>query len=309
MKSGDCVRWTTAFKNQYENTTMAPHIKEFGDCIGVIQGPMFLQSWPEAPELDVRWHPSNLRYGYDPSELEIALPVTYFSDFVQEPGAAFIELRDGLDWERRADAPRSEYYCNDYPESYIYGRGKGRRLYEPRPYHPRIIAIRTALEKLTGATFEVCFLNRYLNQSDQLGWHADDSPEMDIIKKTYDEIQAVLLNSEQDPRLEITTALFAVVEFAQKEGQGMSKRQIRWLFEEALDGVEDDPVVADRPSCFGVNRSTKDVLCVGGSDPTYADSKTGSHKRPRCDFYKGCGSAMGSKVGGQLVTIAKPLQP
>lgn len=28
-------------------------------------------------------------------------------------------------------------------------------------------------------SFEVCFLNRYLDQSDHLGWHADDSPEMD----------------------------------------------------------------------------------------------------------------------------------
>jgi alkylated DNA repair dioxygenase AlkB len=26
---------------------------------------------------------------------------------------------------------------------------------------------------------DVCFLNRYLNQSNALGWHADDSPEMD----------------------------------------------------------------------------------------------------------------------------------
>ncbi len=25
----------------------------------------------------------------------------------------------------------------------------------------------------------MCFLNRYLNQSDQLGFHSDDSPEMD----------------------------------------------------------------------------------------------------------------------------------
>jgi alkylated DNA repair dioxygenase AlkB len=39
--------------------------------------------------------------------------------------------------------------------------------------------IRKALEALTASTFEVCFLNRYLNQSDHLGWHADDSPEMD----------------------------------------------------------------------------------------------------------------------------------
>ena len=35
------------------------------------------------------------------------------------------------------------------------------------------------IEFLKGVRLEVCFANRYLNQRDQLGWHADDSPEMD----------------------------------------------------------------------------------------------------------------------------------
>jgi hypothetical protein len=106
-------------------------------------------------------------------------PVKYIRSFVPNPDAAFLALRDELSWERREDAPRSEYYCNDFPNAYVYGRGKGRRLYEPRPYHPIILALRKDLETLLGFKFEVCFLNRYLNQSDQLGWHADDSPEMD----------------------------------------------------------------------------------------------------------------------------------
>lgn len=106
-------------------------------------------------------------------------PVSYYADFVVDPDVALARLRDDLDWERRGDAPRCEYYCNDVPQPYVYGVGRGRRLYEPRPYHPTILAIRQKLEHLTGATFEVCFLNRYLNQSDHLGWHADDSPEMD----------------------------------------------------------------------------------------------------------------------------------
>ena len=36
-----------------------------------------------------------------------------------------------------------------------------------------------AIEAYTELKFEVCFLNRYHDQSDHLGWHADDSPEMD----------------------------------------------------------------------------------------------------------------------------------
>lgn len=105
-------------------------------------------------------------------------PITYHSKFIAEPDKAFIALRDELDWEKR-DAPRHEYYCNDFPNPYVYGKNKGQRLYNPRPWHPVILEIRKALEDFTNTKFEVCFLNRYLNQSDHLGWHADDSPEMD----------------------------------------------------------------------------------------------------------------------------------
>jgi alkylated DNA repair dioxygenase AlkB len=91
----------------------------------------------------------------------------------------FDTLRKDLAWERRGDTPRCEYYCNDFPYSYKYGKGKGQREYEPRPYHPAILDIRKQLEAHAETIFEVCFLNLYLNQKDQLGWHADDSPEMD----------------------------------------------------------------------------------------------------------------------------------
>ena len=121
----------------------------------------------------------------------MSAPVIYAPKFVVDPDRAFAALHDELTWERRGDAPRCEYYCNDVPRPYVYGRGRGERLYEPRPYHPVILEIRRALEEFCAATsttdprfkpgakFEVCFLNRYLNQSDHLGWHADDSPEMD----------------------------------------------------------------------------------------------------------------------------------
>ncbi len=58
----------------------------------------------------------------------------------------------------------------------------------------------------------------------------------DLIKATYDEVQAALLNSEQDPPREILTALCAVTSFA--EGEGMTKAQMRTLFEKALSHLE-----------------------------------------------------------------------
>ena len=32
---------------------------------------------------------------------------------------------------------------------------------------------------MPGVAYNVCFLNRYDDQRNHLGWHADDSPEMD----------------------------------------------------------------------------------------------------------------------------------
>lgn len=227
MKIGTCVRMSEDLKSRLLSEAPSKeagvgggheHAKEFGDCVGVVEGPMFPGS-VAARELDVRWHPSNLRYGYFPEQLEVALPVTYHPNFIQHPKDAFIQLRDELDWERRGDAPRSEYYCNDYPENYAYGRGKGRRLYEPRPYHPQIIAIRSALEKLTGTAFEVCFLNRYLDQSDQLGWHADDSPEMDDARP----IAVVSLGVER--QIWFRTKPQALVEAG---GDRRSDEELRW---------------------------------------------------------------------------------
>jgi alkylated DNA repair dioxygenase AlkB len=77
------------------------------------------------------------------------------------------------------DAPRFEYYSNDVPRDYVYGTGKGRRAYSPRPFHEEVLKVRAKLEAHCGCKFEVCFLNMYKNQSDSLGWHADDSPDMD----------------------------------------------------------------------------------------------------------------------------------
>ena len=59
------------------------HVEEFGDCEGKVEGPMFPDS--EAPEVDVRWHSSNLRYGYHPDELE-PLRVVVESEEHLDPG-------------------------------------------------------------------------------------------------------------------------------------------------------------------------------------------------------------------------------
>lgn len=103
--------------------------------------------------------------------------ITYIKEFVPDPEQAFERLKNELSWVRREQTPRSEYYYNKANVPYTYGRGRGIREYLPQPSHDVINELIMKLE--TYAHFEVCFLNRYHNQSDQLGWHSDNSPEMD----------------------------------------------------------------------------------------------------------------------------------
>lgn len=105
-------------------------------------------------------------------------PVDYLPAFIPDPDAVFEALK-GLTYERRDTTPRSEFFCSDHPYPYAYGRGRGVRTYLPNPWPPVLLPVRAALEKLAGAVLDVCFANRYHDQSDHLGWHADDSPEMD----------------------------------------------------------------------------------------------------------------------------------
>ncbi len=121
-------------------------------------------------------------------------PVIYKPSFVENPDEAFLTLKNELQWERRDDAPRSEYYANDTPVDYTYGRGMGIRTYSPQPWHSIMLDIRAKLEDELETILDVCFLNMYFNASDWLGWHADDSPTMDDTRP----IVTVSLGAERD---------------------------------------------------------------------------------------------------------------
>lgn len=105
-------------------------------------------------------------------------PITYIPDFLENHEDLFKTLWNELSWLNVA-GPRIEYYVNDFNVPYTYGSGAYARTYETQPYHSAITEIRTKLEALANAKFEVCFLNGYRNGKDQLGWHSDNSPEMD----------------------------------------------------------------------------------------------------------------------------------
>jgi hypothetical protein len=88
LKKGDRVRMTAALKAGMQGQCLpgkhveptevgttddgcmkcsTDHIEEFGECEGIVEGPMY----PGWPEVDVRWQPSNSRFGYKPEHLEL----------------------------------------------------------------------------------------------------------------------------------------------------------------------------------------------------------------------------------------------
>jgi alkylated DNA repair dioxygenase AlkB len=110
-------------------------------------------------------------------------PITYMKDCFK--GAMFEDAFESLmrlDWIQHEKVPRKEYYVNKYNVPYTYGRGAGVRTYQPQKWTVMLIAIQAYVEFYTQTEYDVCFLNRYDDNRDQLGWHSDDSPEMDDTK-------------------------------------------------------------------------------------------------------------------------------
>lgn len=114
-------------------------------------------------------------------------PITYVPQFISKEKAdeLFKALWNELAWVRHDKVPRREYYANEINVPYTYGTPPHDRTYEPQPWNANLLYIKSWLEtymfveRAELTRFEVCFLNGYEDQSDQLGWHSDDSPEMD----------------------------------------------------------------------------------------------------------------------------------
>jgi len=106
-------------------------------------------------------------------------PVTYIKNWIKEPSKAFDTLRNELAWIHHDKVPRSEYYCSMAGAPYAYGSGGFSRMYESQPWHPLIREMTDELALIAQEQYEVVFLNMYEHGLDHLGWHADDSPEMD----------------------------------------------------------------------------------------------------------------------------------
>lgn len=101
----------------------------------------------------------------------------------------------GVNWVRRDRTPRQEAYYATSDTPYTYGSGLGIRTYLPDPSWPEHLPYLWAeAEHISGCKFELCFLNRYDSAHEHLGWHADDSPEIDPARP----IAVVSLGAERE---------------------------------------------------------------------------------------------------------------
>lgn len=91
---------------------------------------------------------------------------------------AFKRLHDEVDW--LAETPvRLESFMSYASLEYTYGSGRGERTYSSTEFHPLVETIMNKINHERGRKYNVCFLNLYLDETNHLGWHSDDSPEMD----------------------------------------------------------------------------------------------------------------------------------
>lgn len=87
-----------------------------------------------------------------------------------------------IPWGTFTDA-RQECFMAPEPLEYTYGSGRGVRTYKSGPLN-RVVKMLMEQLNFTPSVpnrryqYNVCFLNRYDDAGQHLGWHADDSPGM-----------------------------------------------------------------------------------------------------------------------------------
>jgi len=85
-----------------------------------------------------------------------------------------------LDWITKKTA-RHEYFMSHQKRVYSYGDSpSGHEVYYSREFSTLVKGLMDHLNESLGAKFNACFLNRYDDEHQHLGWHADDFDGMDL---------------------------------------------------------------------------------------------------------------------------------
>ncbi len=100
-------------------------------------------------------------------------------------------------WGKTYAQPRLIAWYGDDSSSYSYS---GLTL-SPLPWTPTLLTIKDRVETLSDATFNSVLLNYYRNQSDGMGFHADDEPELGpspvIASVTFGEVRPFVLKHKR----------------------------------------------------------------------------------------------------------------
>lgn len=99
-----------------------------------------------------------------------------------EADRLFERLRDELAWEqsiirtygREHPIPRLNAWYGEPGASYRYSG----RTFEPTPWTPALLEVKTKVEGTTGADFNGVLANYYRDGSDSVSWHSDAEPEL-----------------------------------------------------------------------------------------------------------------------------------
>ena len=117
----------------------------------------------------------------------------YVPSYVENKDGLLNHLLNDLDWLEVTSA-RKEYFMSNQTVPYTYGVGTAARTYTSKPYTTQINDLLVKLNNDYNCNYNVCFLNRYDNAKNALGWHSDDSPEMN----TNHDIAVISFGAERE---------------------------------------------------------------------------------------------------------------
>lgn len=92
----------------------------------------------------------------------------------------FVENTFKIPWTQVANTPRKEAFLSLMPASYTYDSRLGPKTYQSTPMTEGIRKLMEWLNYEYKTDYNVCFCNYYQDEKDFLGWHADDSPGMNL---------------------------------------------------------------------------------------------------------------------------------
>lgn len=120
----------------------------------------------------------------------------YIKDFISKEDSEkiFLELLN-LKWEERT-AARKEYFMGSNAESYTYDK----RVYTANPLSEPIVLMLHMINRQidSGTPLNVCFLNRYDNQYNSLGWHFDANIASGAHEKPAGNIGVISFGAERE---------------------------------------------------------------------------------------------------------------